>query len=37
MFLEKMMHFFSIFPVVSASKPIKMIKTEFHALILTGI
>ncbi len=30
MFLEKMGRFFSIFPVISASKPMKMAKTEFH-------
>ena len=29
MFLEKMGRFFSIFPVISASKPMKMAKTEF--------
>ena len=30
MFLEKMRCFFSIFPVISASKPMKMAKTDFR-------
>ena len=30
MFFEKMRRFFSIFPVISASKPMKMAKIEFR-------
>ena len=30
MFLEKMRRFFSIFPVISVSNPMKMAKTDFR-------
>ena len=32
MFLEKMRRFFSIFPVMSTSKAMKMAKTEFPGI-----
>ena len=34
MFLEKVRCFFSIFPVISAPKPMKMAKTDFRTLTL---
>ena len=37
MFLEKMRSFFSIFPVISTSKPMKMAKTEFRRKILADL
>ena len=34
MFLERIMYFFNIFPVViSASKPMKMAKTDFRGIL----
>ena len=37
MFLEKMRRFFSIFPVMSTSKAMKMAKTEFPEKILADL
>ena len=34
MFLEKMRRFFSIFPVILVSKPMKMAKTDFPAIYI---